>query len=413
MCIRDSPKISEILLSGIAISLADSGNIELASKFFLYTDASKYLFRNKDILIKILPCLLLSSFFDEVIDLVINHTNDREDNLLDLPVLMSSMLLRHNTPKFEKSVESFLLKSLEKYKQKKWRDLYGQTHYNLANHYRSRSMYKAALHNFIEAKKNDSSYLKRDYFYREVAGTLFELGRYKLSSVCYEKAIELGNRNEDNALYADALMHQGQYDEAIKYFSKYLKGTESPTPYWILKYIFLDSFTENSKPLSQRRKPKQASRHVNISLPDLDLEQNLEEALKLDSLCALAWFNLGIYGRDKENYESASYCFMASSILCPQDIESWVNCTLSAFKTGNLSLVPHVIHSAYYFNKEHYLSALYQSLKDIPNNLKESLYMIIESLIKDFGEGHDERELRFISPDNKSAKTMRIKIPQN
>jgi hypothetical protein len=89
-------------------------------------------------------------------------------------------------------------------------------HYNLANHLRAQRgpHDRAALRHYRLALKGDPVYRQRHYFWREVGGVLFGLGRFGFSSRAYERAVRLGAAKDCVALHADALMFAGRYGEA-------------------------------------------------------------------------------------------------------------------------------------------------------------------------------------------------------
>ncbi len=88
------------------------------------------------------------------------------------------------------------------------KDSAASAHYNLANHLRAQRgpHGRAALKHYRLAARGDPIYRQRHYFWREVGGVLFGLGRFSDSARAYEKATRQEGESECTALRADALM---------------------------------------------------------------------------------------------------------------------------------------------------------------------------------------------------------------
>src|SRR4030043_47694 len=110
---------------------------------------------------------------------------------------------QENVPLIEDFLKSQLASSI---KIKNTRRI-GISHYNLANHYRSRGLFESAFQHYILAKRYYKNYSNHYYYFKEVGGVLFELGKFYFASKAYKKALDLGAPVfNTKALYADSLM---------------------------------------------------------------------------------------------------------------------------------------------------------------------------------------------------------------
>ncbi|MDT0605042.1 DUF4365 domain-containing protein [Thalassotalea castellviae] len=393
---------------GISIALTRVGASELAAKIVLHSDIKEYFFSYEKLILELLPHILCTQYFDELIDAVLENMEYQDTNLIEI-ITHGIGMMRDNSGRSQfDSIESLLKKTLVKYKNKNWENLLGIAHYNLANHYRSRSRFNESLHHFIRAKRCDPSYLNRDYYHRECAGVLFELGKFLLSSKLYENAIKLGNENSDKALYADALMHSGLYKQANTHLIDYLDNTDSPDSIWQLKHVFLDSLIENSNVTEQRRQPKQAKDIINFELNGKERLANLEAALDLDNLYGLAWYNLGWHFYCDNNIEASQLCYLSCAVLQTWDIEAWVNAISLGFnKKTPICYLPLMIQAAYSYKNEEFLAELYKKFQDYPINERKVFYELISEVIRDINEPVDQKEFRMID-NNQVVDIMKI-----
>jgi tetratricopeptide (TPR) repeat protein len=186
-------------------------------------------------------------------------------------------------------------------------------YYSLANALRSQGRFRTAFHYYHLAVKKDGSYLQRDYFCEELGAILFEMRRYKHSVSYYRKAIELG-RASCKVFLADALMFSGEYQEASNLFKEYLKTSAQDTANpeeWKLKVSILDMIIGVSGQSRQTRQVASAMRTLTLGIAEgKEKRVYLEEALGLDYLCPLAWFNMGVQNNQEQKHEDACLCFL-------------------------------------------------------------------------------------------------------
>jgi tetratricopeptide (TPR) repeat protein len=220
-------------------------------------------------------------------------------------------------------------------------------HYNLGNYLRGSRHFRLAFHHYRKAAEYDPGYLDRKYFWRELAGILFESRRYRMAVQFYERAINLGEEGECRALYADALMFVGKYRKSQEAFDAYLSSASDADPEWCLKAWALRGLRSMLGCDEQKRQMVAAIKLVpsDINLVPDEAKQKLKEALRHDALCGLAWFNLGVLEYQTGNRDDAFISFLMAALIQRNDVEAWCNSiALGIFSKENESLVLHVIH---------------------------------------------------------------------
>ncbi len=276
--------------------------------------------------------------------------------------------------------------------------------YNLANHLRAQKHSRAAFQCYRKAAKLDRTYRKRGYFYREIAGVLFGLERYKLAAKFYDCAIQLGEKGITVALYADALMFSGQYSRARSHFEAYLADSDKPKPEFILKAAALNELGSLLGIDEQRR---QRSAATLLAAPDSRLstpefKNQLKESLKLDALCGLAWFNLGTSLNNEGMFKDACNAFVWAGLVQRNDVVAWVNAFALAIRTQNEGLLIGIISTAHFSCGESFAEQLIKAIdaqsEDFPKlkflaSINEMLALLPEEerpfelrLIDDAGE---------------------------
>ena len=148
-------------------------------------------------------------------------------------------------------------------------------------------------------------------------------------------------------------------------------------------------------------------RRINEALDKIDtsrkgdaLIRNLEMAIDLDNICGLAWFNLGIVRSKSGDNAEAAFCFILCALVQVWDIEAWVNATTCSFNQGVTHICPLVISTAYFFNGEDYLSALYKGLGDkFDDDVMGRLADLVEELLIGIRDGHEAPTIRILHKD--------------
>ena len=352
-------------LLGCAMALTQIGQGEMAARIVFDTRLKDRFIKKHEILVNMVPYLLKTRFFEETINAVGDIIETEKDNILETIILTSAIF--ESDPKDEsksKVIETFLTKCLKKYLSLGEDSLTGISFYNLGNHYRSRKLFKKSIEHYLKARKYEKRYLHQSYYFQELAGALFDYGKYYFSSCIYNIALENGAPMSTKPLYADALMFSGKYKLAYDVFEDYLNDNkEDNNAEWHLKMICLETLIKNTSFQEQHRQKKKALKLIDISRSGTEyFIQELEKALEHDMLCGLAWFNLGVEHSRTNHYEDAAFDFIMCSLLQTGDIEAWINAILCCFNKKNHFLLPLVLQTAYFYNEDEFLSKLYQEL---------------------------------------------------
>ncbi|WP_233900505.1 DUF4365 domain-containing protein [Tenacibaculum piscium] len=397
---------SDILLS-LAVCMKMVGQIDFCAKIIFENELENKLIEMNEILFLLLPELLSSSYFENTLNLINKVLNSKENEIVLVPAIIS-LLLKSDT-KIKKrinQIESFFLSRLEKAKNIKLDSLTGSSHYNLGNFYRSKDRHKESIHHYVRAKRYDSNYLKRSYYYREIAGVCFEANKFKFSAEFYKKSIELGASNETKSLLADALMFSGNYKEADKLFKDYITTTEKPNEGFLLKAILLQYIIENQKINLQKRKSEEAYR-IACNKPSIS---DIEEAFNKDLLSSIAWFNLGVIKKDNANFHEATFCFAICASINLWDIEAWASAFLSFINSGNernLLIGSLILKTAHWLNQDEFLIHLYGILEEDNESNAETIKMIDKVLSTENKMNEKSSVLRVL--DGEKYKEFEIK----
>lgn len=353
----------DILLS-LSMCMAMVGQIDRCGKIIFDNDLDRRLIEIEELLLMLVPILLSSSYFENTISLINDALDNKENEIVLFPAI-ASFLIKSDT-KIKKRIaliENFFKLQLKKAKKLNLNLLIATSYYNLGNFYNSKNRHKESINHYVAAKRYDANYLKRPYYYREIAGVCFEAGKFSYSVEFYKKSIMLGASNETKSLLGDALMFSGNYEEADKIFQEYIRFSEEPKEEFLLKSILLKNIIDNKKINSQKRNRKQADKIADnkSSLSDI------EKALNQDLLSSLAWFNLGIIKNNEANFQEATSCFAMCASINIWDIEAWISAFLAfvnSGKEGNLLIGSLILKTAYWHNRDEFLIHLYGILEE-------------------------------------------------
>lgn len=389
---------------GISLALTQLGYSDLAARIVFSDDIHKHLEKKPEIIKHLLPHLLKTSFFEETLELVSNVCDKEDSNLLEIIAHSSVLLLSDSkNDKKTKAIEGFLKRNAERYKDIE-PELYGISLYNLGNFYRGIDRLKDGIKCYLLARRYEPKYYDQEYFFGELAGALFDYGKYRNSANFYKKAIDFSGEKEWRPQYADALMFSGEYQKALDQFEEYINNTKDQTAEWYLKSICLSSMIETYKIRSQTRKPNNAITYADTSACEKSKQEgNLQKALQLDLLCGLAWYNLGQIKFKQGEIEDTSFCFTVCSLVQRWDIEAWVNATLSSFNNIiHIDIFALIVRAAYFCNGDDYIEALYELIER--QNGEEAVAqvaIIVEKLISIDKNENSKIELRALGEDGK------------
>lgn len=306
-----------------------------------------------------------------------------KDNGVQVVVIVSQILLTVRS-----SInEDFILQALEKllFAQLEYAQLQNDpkplSHifYNFGRLYTKKDDFKKAITFYLKARKSNSDYKNRGYFYSEIAGLFFSIGRYKFASGFYEKSISLSVENTDvKALLAHVKIYLGEIQEASDLFNEFLfenKNQSRNSSEWHLWYICLTTILNYDYPKSLKYNKELSYELMNA----LDFEN----AVEANFLNAAAWFNLGIEYSKTNEFLNSFLCFTISGLLNEKDAESWVNATISCLNfEKNGTILVHLIRAGFKFNSFEFVNKLNEVLEDQEFPASGLLAELIEKTIK-------------------------------
>jgi len=289
----------------------------------------------------------------------------------------------------------------------------GKCYYNIANRFRfyGNDYLRKSIKYYNLAIKYDPDYSNRDYFWNELAGVLFLLRKFKWSSNCYKKSIELKNSIEKKPLYADALMFSGKYKEALSIFEDYLENGKDIKSEWIFKTDCLREILEEFGIYEQKRDLNNALKYADLTtISDGTNEERLEQSLKSDFLCGLAWYNLGTEYSKKSDFEQASFSFVMAGLVQPNDTEAWSNAILCFINLGKITMLSAVFIHAYSINGEDFYLKLIEQIENQPDDImpeteKNKLINLFGSCINHLSKDKKDDVILRIFDENNSYKT--------
>jgi tetratricopeptide (TPR) repeat protein len=356
--------VADVMLALAAI-LISIGQIEKAASIVFNKNIRPRFLRKHELITSFIPKFLETIYFEDAMDAISELISSESSSAIEIIALISAVSTTNNESnekqqKIQRLLELFLSKSILIKENSK----IGSSHYNLGNHYQNRRLYKKTIYHYLQARKYEKNYLSQSYYYVGLAGTCFHIRKYHFSSIFYKVALEKGADKSIYPLYADALMFSGNYKLAKDIFSEYNLNSETEHSEWILKEICLDYVMNRLGLEKQKRLKEKAFKKSSLLCNNVEIQiSDLEEALALDNLCDLAWFNLGIKYNKSGEYESAAFGFIICGLALRIDIESWVNASLCCLsKKVNSVMFVLVVRTAYLFNGEVFLTKLHSEL---------------------------------------------------
>ena len=394
--------VADVLL-GLAASLANIGQNEIAARIFLDSRLKIRFFQKRDLLYRFLPSLIMTSRYGEVIDAVCEIIDSDDDDMLENTTTISAIVLIYTNDQDKNSkLEKLLYKCLSKNITLEKNSHIGISHYNLGNHFHNRGANRKSITHYLLARRFEPKYLNQSYYYQELGGSLFELGKYRFSANFYKIALDKGAPNSVKPLYADALMFSGYYKLSLEVFSEYLDSVTNAHTEWYLKRICLEVLIDTTSVEEQVRRKKEAISKIDISKAgDPTFISDLKKAVDLDNLCGLAWFNLGIFYGKSGKYEDASFSFITCGLVQRWDIEAWINATICCFnKDVPYHIFPLVLSTAYFFNGDNFLSSLHEKLKDrCDGDMLEKLTNAIDEILPKIKKDNQRPKIRLLHSD--------------
>jgi tetratricopeptide (TPR) repeat protein len=241
-----------------------------------------------------------------------------------------------------------VLKARVKRRKKHDRIATARAYMNLASFQRGIQRWDAAANFYREAQKLDPSYTERPYFWFEYGGALWGTRQFAKAVDAYARSIELGTTEPlAHALHADSLLFAGRYAEALELFNMYDQTHPEDDGEYRLKARACRAIVER---LGIREQDRQSFKSVNAA-DNIDQTSPQEWAamsrrqLALDALWGSAWLNLGLSQHHLSQYGEALDSFVASTILMPEDYETWQNAMFTAFRVREVDVLRDLVVS--------------------------------------------------------------------
>jgi tetratricopeptide (TPR) repeat protein len=236
--------------------------------------------------------------------------------------------------------------------------------------------------------------------------------RYKIAAMLYGCALQFGEKGLTQALFGDALMFSGDFSGALREFEAYVAADQEPKSEFVLKTWALKGLERMLK-VSQQERHKLAA--VNLAMPEAGVPEDnfanrLEEALRLDALCGLAWFNLGtLLGRQGKR-EDACIAFLWAALVQPKDAAAWANAfVLSTFSTEYAVLVPHIVLAAHFSSGEAFPEQLLKIMDLQPEGFPKMKFLtIVNEILSRVPEEKPRFEIRLLD-DSGDVKRVPLK----
>lgn len=376
---------SDILLACVCLILFNINKSEIANEIFFQNNLIKILNLREDFLEHFLPHLLRGEYCEKVLNEIEGIFDITKDNYLQnisLAILMASKSLNEER---QAICQKFMEKQLEYSKGKNNHLGIAIANYNLGNFHKNLGNWKEALNYYFNARKFNSNYLAQGYYYSDIGGIFFELGKYSLASKFYEKSINLNTDNVmTKALLGDSLLYTGKYKSAVEYFDEFLneqrENKRIPKEEWHLKYFSIKTLILSGYPELQIRNKTESLKALQIA--------NIEEAINFDILNGDAWFQNALTAHDNNDKLQTFVSFVMSALFKKDNILYWVLATISAIITTEESYlhIVDIVKVAYFYHGENYIDTLYKYTADHFPQVQESILKMVENILTEINQ---------------------------
>jgi tetratricopeptide (TPR) repeat protein len=282
--------------------------------------------------------------------------------------------------------------------------LQGTVHYNLGNYFRGRGLRdRRAFTQYRLAARLEPGYRKRPYFWKEIAGVLHGLGRFKWAADAYKKALKIGGERSCIVLRADSTMSSGKFTDALKLFKEYMKLEPNADAEWHLRNFMLSHLVDDLGIVEQERDTERANKLADIStVSEQEGLARLREAIRADALSSFAWFNLGASLARAGLSQDAFQAYLFAGVCFPYDVEAWTRALMHGLgvfdrNSLNASLTVCIARMAYRRNGQRFLDELQKSLdKQEPGFPVVTVMEIVAAAVKDTDRTNPITEVRMV-----------------
>jgi tetratricopeptide (TPR) repeat protein len=298
---------------------------------------------------QLLGALDLAETLDEADD-----PRGREASLLLLLVLLAQS--QSLSPREVRAYRETLQQRIARRERRKEAEPEARESMNLAQFEKATGEPETAMALYRKVIELDPAYANRAHYWRERGGAAF-LSAQRLDFAAridvdapsatdlwaeavnsYERTVAFNDLARDRALLGDALLYSGRYADALAAFAEFNAGAQDDEPRddeWKLKEIVLQHIVDDLGIPRQDRRPYAGERGGDSS----DATE-LEDALRLDALGGLPWFNLGASRIASDDRLGAAVAFLAAALIMERDPQAWARAFIWFFDQGELTLLP-------------------------------------------------------------------------
>lgn len=257
--------------------------------------------------------------------------------------------------------------------------------YNYANSIAHTGQWESATEYYILAGERDPEYLKRDYFWIELAAVQFESGLASSAADSYRTALNLKSDPETKWRLGDALFHSGQYESALNYINSAAQEDENLNSYALLIAMLCEEL------ISRWGIKEQLITPINDSIQDKLVRlvttkkieatiSNIQPFLELAAIDPLTSFNCGHYALISGQPNIAIYRFLTCALRQRGDTEAWSLAIAAAFQAEESQILAILIETAYFYVGETLLGAVLEAIS-LPSGTPEELHIEFQEKI--------------------------------
>lgn len=302
---------SAIALNILRRLILDEGELSEVKNTFLISPSLAYLYASEN---------RISEAF-ELAEFLVNYGE------IEAALIMASSVLFNFSTSFHYSFRyRFFLEKLIGFSKD---NLFtASIYYNLANNLSHNGYYKEAIHSYHKASKFDKTYQERVYWCAEIGGCLFLKKKFRWSEKYYRRAIALADKEEKpllKFLLSDSLFYQGKFRKSAMLFDQ--SNNKEPIAEGILKeWVARELYLQfGDSPINIIESENLILKAESLKLYE-EKEIHYMEALKLNPLSSLAWYN---YFRSlKKNDWNKIKASIITAVLNNFDVDSWATTIL-------------------------------------------------------------------------------------
>ena len=403
----DEFKVDQLIIDihfGLAILLYSEGYEAAAAGIFRKNYNGTSFLKNDNFVFDILKCYYDAHYWDDIEEAFTwLRKQKRHHNACRMFLFQFYRNYRRDSEQERDLVEKLYLLDLEFSIEAADETLIGSSFYNLGNFYRSIGETLKAVKNYNSARKIDVIYEYRGYFWRELGELFFGIEKRTWAKTAYLKAVTFGDDIDARAKYADCLLYEGKYSEALKEFQVYCAEHEFTPNGWLLKLECLEKFVEN---YAIKDGVRDSIKSNELAYKQPHKKEHFVKAVNLDLMNAGAWFNFGVtLSSVTKEPDEALWAFLWAALTCPNDVEAWVNSFFLSFNLGQSKedslLAVTIFTEAYQFNRSGFIELAFKFADTNPSIKDEDREGLKQGLMAMANEisGGKRFDFRLLGPD--------------